>query len=527
MSDFERDLEHYVAAFAECRSAPSQQVLPSRLLSQPSRFTGQSPRWSQDNAFIYREAPDGIILPKVQRAVCDDVCGIACRASDDAASNAVGMDTVKLYFPISNGLISCNHKLEISGATRCKRVLWSDDAGQRAEGAFAWWHKGGVHVLIKSSDKSPGVIFAIVTFSVAKWSGNGDNYAPGSHDETRAAFAYVAQQLKHIGVNTDFGQAIVCRLDLFRNLVMTRCCRQYGPVFDYLTPSRMTNIQYSNGRVQKNKSHQLGAYDKRVECQQRRQAVTSLPANVLRLEYRLCKAQKVQGILGYKTVDELLNNLELLPAAYGVALRKNWLKHPPQHFQQTSVSCPRQDSASPSSSLSHQKVSVVVRHLKKKLPRPFPKHLTVKALQRTLEIEGASGYKKVLDNVPELSRQYVSAAVKEINLALICDAASNNSDFAALYDEIYSKALGGLSSVLCQRMKACHEVLKPLTIPVNNPACFDRAAPLEWLSQWFTGHSAAPILNCPPVQKLPRSAAAIFEERVGQDAPFALLARPP
>lgn len=416
-------------------------------------------------------AVSGVGIGEVDNVVSGDVCDVcdgpgSAAVSDSGERNQLGIDTVRLFFFVSNGFVSREHGLEVEAKQKQKRtrVLWTNDEEERVEGVQAYWRDAatGINVKIRPIGEFFGMnsIGCFVTFSVARLRGAGDNYAPGSHEETRAVFASVANQLASLGINVDISQACVSRLDLFKNLTMKRPCGEYGPVLDSLLPSRMKNQPYPTGCIQGNKQHQLGIYDKRLERVVRGRDVDALPEHVLRLEYRFFRSAKVKDGLGFNTVGELLDNLERLEQVYDAALRKYWFRKTPQlqkgQLQQEQLqkppsgittACLSESGAAPSSRQKEispvaQKIRVVARYLKKKLPRPLPQHLTKKSLQCVVEQEGVEGYDKVLKEVSQLSHQYVSNAVSAMQTALLQETAHHQPEFFDLYEELYSKALG-------------------------------------------------------------------------------------
>jgi len=233
----------------------------------------------------------------------------------------VGVDTMSLWMPMEPGMIRALHGLKPLSVRKGarNRPLWHEGTTPVYGGRY--WDEGrGIRIIvgpIKSERYAygRGMIVCYIKFSLPKLLME-NNYQPLSYEEMRAALGQVEDLVRRIGVNIEVEKAGLCRLDLFRNVVMDEPSRSYAPIFKTIYIPYVTTQSYANGVQLRNKSQSLTIYDKLAQLEAKGRSTLGVPQNALRVEWQLKKARKVQDKLGIKTVGDLLANFDFVMAQY-------------------------------------------------------------------------------------------------------------------------------------------------------------------------------------------------------------------
>lgn len=173
------------------------------------------------------------------------------------------------------------------------------------------------------NDQDRNVIINIVPCWGAKWCFIkcslpkilfNNNYYTISRDEFCAGLDILQERLVSIGIKIDIFSSHLSRLDLFKNIDLNYPIQYYFPLLETLRFKRTKRMKYFTTNYWRNNQNELTAYDKIAEMNSRGIDTSDLPPDVLRFELRLLKRRKIVHDLGISSVNQLIENFDLLPS---------------------------------------------------------------------------------------------------------------------------------------------------------------------------------------------------------------------
>lgn len=203
-------------------------------------------------------------------------------------------------------------------------VLW-EAGGKPVFGAKAYLNTERLNFTLLPTCAAGGALFsgvasAFVSCSLPKVL-HGSNVEALDRDGAAEAFRIVEQELAEAGVHADIQQALLSRVDLFRNIAAAEPFRCYAPVFSVLAAKRKHKRDYGTTYLWSNTLREVCVYDKREELSHAGKPATGLPKNCLRFEYRMLKPRTVLEVLDCgSTVEELLHGYSGAKKAYRNAM---------------------------------------------------------------------------------------------------------------------------------------------------------------------------------------------------------------
>lgn len=161
----------------------------------------------------------------------------------------------------------------------------------------------------------------IVQTEVPKWfSEKTSNFQPVSNSEFSEFRNSLKKRLEGIGINFDFDNAKLSRVDLFKNGEMRKPLSSYFNILSRLDggKARMKVFDYgAEGVTFGNTQRGACFYDKRLQLEQKGFPVANIPNNILRGEIRFHRSGSVQKNLGgITTFRELQGNFDILNEIY-------------------------------------------------------------------------------------------------------------------------------------------------------------------------------------------------------------------
>ncbi len=226
-----------------------------------------------------------------------------------------------------------------TGERQLESVLWSSGESE-VRGAKAYLNTERLNLTLQPFNRSGDSLlfgetppaFAHVSFSVPK-AVTGSNVAPVGRDGTAEAFSLVEQELREAGVSTNIRQALVTRADLFRNVQTSEAFASYAPLFSVLGAKRMERRDYGSTFLWHNTLREFCVYDKCAETAAAGGSTETLPANLMRFEYRLLQRKKVVSELEVHSVEEILKSYRSLSGAYRGAMRDGLFSFAPAEVE--------------------------------------------------------------------------------------------------------------------------------------------------------------------------------------------------
>jgi hypothetical protein len=114
----------------------------------------------------------------------------------------------------------------------------------------------------------------------------------------RQSINMVSSELNSIGIELDFEQLKLSRVDIAKQAEMIHPCYQYDSAFKLMKGKRMKERAYEGGYLFSNKSNQCMFYDKRAELQYHKiDAIMEGENNFMRAEVRALKGRSVASIM--------------------------------------------------------------------------------------------------------------------------------------------------------------------------------------------------------------------------------------
>lgn len=222
-----------------------------------------------------------------------------------------------------------------SGEAIAERVLWRDSAERVVSGAKAYLNTPRFNLTLAPPDMKTGDLFgpapslAMLSFSMPKVYGGGSNFAPVSKVQAAEVIAKVQDELHEHGVFTELKEAVLSRLDLFKNVETREPFACYAPLFEAMEAKRLHKRDYGTTYLWHNTQREYCVYDKRQELAQAGVSTKSLPDNVIRFEWRLLKGAKLRQALGMNSVSDMLSRYGELNARYRSGMTEELFRYQP------------------------------------------------------------------------------------------------------------------------------------------------------------------------------------------------------
>lgn len=237
------------------------------------------------------------------------------------------IDTLKLslveYEISENPQLTLEHSptnLETGSRTSVYRLFMA--GGRVVEGLKAYHNAENFNLTIKPlSSLQPQIVGCYLQFSLPKLA-NGTNYYPITEQAAKRALRGLEGDLREIGVSTNLDNAVLSRVDSFRNVLASETYATYHPVLSALKGKRMAQRDYGTTFLWSNTQQELCVYDKLAEMAARKHKTAGLAPNTIRFEHRLLKARKVRDTLSMATAGDLLSDLAHVETTFKANLEK-------------------------------------------------------------------------------------------------------------------------------------------------------------------------------------------------------------
>jgi len=162
----------------------------------------------------------------------------------------------------------------------------------------------------------------IVTFNPSKHH-HAFNLANVGSDNFKQSMFDVQNELSNVyGIEANIENMNLTRVDIAKQYSMNLPLIQYPKAYSLIKGSRTASLNYCDGHVQRNKSHEAVFYNKQAELLYNK--VTAItPSNFLRAEARFKKGKKVEKTFNIKTLKELqLKSSDEINFMYNQYMRK-------------------------------------------------------------------------------------------------------------------------------------------------------------------------------------------------------------
>lgn len=250
----------------------------------------------------------------------------------DVHSGTTGIDTLKLFFPLRLWRRPDFHILrrhEVRGRDVGEGYLWRDPQGKLAYGAMAVRRAGAFRFRIGPV----GCETKLRVFFSASAVAYGHNTRTITKDDLRTVLQEMQETLRNLGVDVDWREGQVSRVDVHRDVGLARPFHYYLAALQLIEPRYGRLFENYPTGVLRGAATRLvySLYDKRAQCQARGTPpppeTDSFPA-WLRFEARLPTAAAVRDFLGIGDAAELLERFDELPVWLDERIRKELLGEP-------------------------------------------------------------------------------------------------------------------------------------------------------------------------------------------------------
>lgn len=348
----------------------------------------------------------------------------------------VGIDTIHLSLQMpevaDEWILKRNPKLKVTPAKNPaqNQVLFRYSNYEPVEGIEAVYREEGICVTIGPINRSCpwlGIGF-LVTFSVAGLHGNGDNTWPADQEGMEAVFDRVRRVLKSICARADLDTAKICRIDLFKNLILDEPCSAYQPIIDGLYLPYKKQQRFPTGGTHATKRHAVVLYDKRAERKSRRELTAHLPPTLYRSEFQLRSCTKVRAKLHVETISDVVKMFDRLPGLFAQQFAEvlRW------DIKQLQAARP-----TPGLTFIEAQLRTIERGCGKKGIHLDPR-LDLKTI---LESEGIGELGKALKALPGMDAKYAANKIRELKKAILRQRVLAAEDSVRRYTELRRHAV--------------------------------------------------------------------------------------
>nr|WP_236712595.1 hypothetical protein [Leptospira weilii] len=148
-----------------------------------------------------------------------------------------------------------------------------------------------------------GFRFYIISFSLSRlYNGvNYSSYAPFDYEDLVKRLMSILEVAGF--VVKDWAAVKLSRLDVFLNIELEHSYEYYAPILKTISLPRTESKSYETSKYLKNKRLTLMTYDKKTQLEKRKNL--KIQDNVLRIELRYLKAQKIKQTFGVNLLHEL------------------------------------------------------------------------------------------------------------------------------------------------------------------------------------------------------------------------------
>ncbi len=223
---------------------------------------------------------------------------------------ATGIDTLKLFYPLRLRRRPDFHVLqrsEVRGRDVGEGYLWRDPSGHLAYGAIAVRRVGVFRFRIGPV----GTEIRLRAFFSVSSAAYGHNTRTVTQDDLRGVLEEMEATLHNLGLDIDWREGQVSRLDIHRDVALPRPFHCYLCALQLIEPRYGRIYQNFPTGVMRGAATRLiyNLYDKRAQCQTRGIPLPSETDDYpswLRCEARLLTAAAVRDSLGLGTTTELV-----------------------------------------------------------------------------------------------------------------------------------------------------------------------------------------------------------------------------
>jgi hypothetical protein len=243
-------------------------------------------------------------------------------------SSELGLDKLAFLLPEDEVAISPDFPARVgsavnaaTGETVTPRRLYRDTSGREVTGSVASFNTPNYQFSM-SPDRAGSGSICQVHFSAGAFSKN--NLEPLDRDRTMEVTRAVQADLQENGVELDLRRAQLYRVDIAKNVPLSRPVACYAPALAGVGAKKRTRKQDFGGTgfVVGNKSWQIALYDKAQEMRERGHEPSECPVNTLRAELRSTRIQLTCVRDSQKTVANLIRGWDTLQGDYNQAMKK-------------------------------------------------------------------------------------------------------------------------------------------------------------------------------------------------------------
>lgn len=249
--------------------------------------------------------------------------------------HTLGLDKLQFLIPTGEMRFGSDFAATISnsmdaatGAVKGDRVLYRSDE-REFTGLKAFVNTPNFSLTITPPIQGVESVCTL-HFSAGAYAEN--NLEPLDLERTLHVARNAREELLSLGAEADLEQAQITRMDIARNVALSRPVRCYSPCFMALgTRARVDKADFGGtGFLVGNKTWEIGFYDKGAEMFEKKHAPEECPANTLRPELRFKKARAVRDAVGCDRLVDLPSKWENLREAYKRGLERDVFRSKPE-----------------------------------------------------------------------------------------------------------------------------------------------------------------------------------------------------
>jgi hypothetical protein len=274
--------------------------------------------------------------------------------------------------------------------------------------------------------RRPSTLFYFVQLSVPKFAAGTNSWAVDK-ETTGWAVNRLEKKLLRAGIETDIMKAIVVRLDCFANVESDEPFDHYLPLFRGLDFPRTARTRHATSLLWHNSQYEIAIYDKRAEVQHRRESVADLPDNVIRFEYRLKTPRRVYASLKLNTVQNLLDNYDVIRDHFKQTLKDNLFPYAVEGLNLSTGS----------------QIEAEMLAFKKSTQNWFNDYLYAKGARSVEKRMGRSGLKRLVEQHLKGSAHRTEEKLRKLRMTLrLLRPAKGSRRLGDLLDELKRKLFG-------------------------------------------------------------------------------------
>lgn len=228
-------------------------------------------------------------------------------------TTTISIDTIQLRLDNNKVMVNDGSPITLiparinldTGVVHSDYKFYRDSRGEWVTGSKVYYNSpDGIYTIESKYEK----IF--IRFSLPHYIYKTHNTFPLTPDETIEALTRLQDELSELGISFNMNEAILSRVDIFRNIVLDHPIFMYERVFRWMHGKRMNLTQTDTTFTFKNTRGEVQFYDKYAQVLNKcKDTIPDLLPNTMRVELRLIKADKCREILGISTLGELIGRL--------------------------------------------------------------------------------------------------------------------------------------------------------------------------------------------------------------------------